>query len=108
MKRHEQERGWHTTPVMLARASRRDFLWLVAGAGAAPLFGCGSDGGRNGNPSGGDPTGCAPIPEETAGPFPGDGSNEANALALSGIVRSDIRSSIAGATGIAEGVVLTS
>jgi len=108
MKRHEQDRGLaHDLHVMLARASRRDFLWLLAGAGAAPLVGCGSDGGRNGNPSGGDPAGCAPIPEETAGPFPGDGSNEPDALALSGIVRSDIRSSIAGATGTAEGVVLT-
>lgn len=55
---------------------------------------------------------CSVIPEETAGPFPGDGSNSnnsgvANALLLSGIVRSDIRSSIAGATGVAGGVPLT-
>jgi protocatechuate 3,4-dioxygenase beta subunit len=34
------------------------------------------------------------IPRETAGPFPGNGSNGANALQLSGIVRSDIRSSL--------------
>ena len=57
-------------------------------------------------------TSCSVIPEETAGPFPGDGSNNsssglANALALTGIVRSDIRASIAGATGTAEGVLLT-
>src|SRR6185369_5639030 len=45
---------------------------------------------------------------ETAGPYPADGSNaNLNALALSGIVRSDIRSSIAGATGVAAGVALT-
>ena len=55
---------------------------------------------------------CSVIPEETAGPYPGDGSNNtaggiANALVLSGIVRSDIRSSIAGATGVAGGVPLT-
>jgi protocatechuate 3,4-dioxygenase beta subunit len=49
---------------------------------------------------------CAPIPEETAGPFPGDGSNGPNALALDGIVRSDIRSSVAGASGVARGVPL--
>lgn len=55
---------------------------------------------------------CTVIPEETAGPYPADGSNTANgvlanALALSGIVRSDIRSSIAGATATAAGVPLT-
>ncbi|HEY7104863.1 MAG TPA: intradiol ring-cleavage dioxygenase [Acidimicrobiia bacterium] len=51
-------------------------------------------------------TSCAPIPEETAGPFPADGSNGPNALALDGIVRSDIRSSISGASGVADGVPL--
>ncbi|MCE4556450.1 intradiol ring-cleavage dioxygenase [Pelomonas cellulosilytica] len=57
-------------------------------------------------------TGCSVIPSETEGPYPGDGSNTgasgsiANALGLSGIVRSDIRSSIAGATGVATGVPL--
>jgi len=55
---------------------------------------------------------CAPIPPETAGPFPGNGSNRnaagvANALALTGIVRRDIRSSIGAAQGRAEGVPLT-
>jgi protocatechuate 3,4-dioxygenase beta subunit len=54
---------------------------------------------------------CTSIPEETAGPFPGDGSNRtavgiANALLLPGIVRSDIRSSLAGARGVARGVPL--
>ncbi|MCS5722458.1 intradiol ring-cleavage dioxygenase [Herbiconiux sp. CPCC 203407] len=43
------------------------------------------------------------IPDETAGPYPGDGSNGPDALADSGIVRSDIRSSIGGGT-TAEGV----
>jgi len=108
MNEHEHDRGLaRDLEVMLRGASRRDFLRLLVGAGAVPLFGCGGDGGRNGNPTGGDPAGCAPIPEETAGPFPGDGSSGANALALSGIVRSDIRSSIAGATGAADGVLLT-
>jgi protocatechuate 3,4-dioxygenase beta subunit len=93
--------------TLVRRASRREFLYLVAGAGMAPLVGCGGDGGRNGSPAGGDSPDCATIPEETAGPFPGDGSNGANALALSGIVRSDIRSSIAGASGTAEGALLT-
>ena len=55
---------------------------------------------------------CSVVPEETAGPYPADGSNGAsggtlNALMLSGIVRSDIRSSIAGATAVAQGVPLS-
>ncbi|WP_329790369.1 intradiol ring-cleavage dioxygenase [Lentzea sp. DG1S-22] len=48
-----------------------------------------------------------PIPEETAGPFPDDGSNGPNALTRSGIVRSDIRSSFGSSTRTAEGVRLT-
>ena len=50
---------------------------------------------------------CAEIPEETAGPYPGDGSNGPNVLTESGVVRSDIRSSIGSASGVAEGVPLT-
>ena len=50
---------------------------------------------------------CSKIPEETGGPYPGDGTNGANALILSGIVRSDIRASIAGASGVAEGIPLS-
>ena len=47
------------------------------------------------------------IPDETAGPFPGDGSNGPNALAMSGIVRSDIRSSFGTSTTTAKGLPLT-
>ncbi len=50
---------------------------------------------------------CSVIPEETAGPYPGDGSNGKNALVLAGIVRSDIRSSVGSASGVAAGVPLT-
>ncbi|HEX2756653.1 MAG TPA: intradiol ring-cleavage dioxygenase [Candidatus Limnocylindrales bacterium] len=50
---------------------------------------------------------CAVIPEETAGPFPGDGSNGPNVLAQSGIVREDIRSSFGTSTTKATGVPLT-
>jgi protocatechuate 3,4-dioxygenase beta subunit len=49
---------------------------------------------------------CSVIPEETGGPFPGDGTNGANALALKGIVRSDVRSSIVTSKTVAEGVPL--
>jgi protocatechuate 3,4-dioxygenase beta subunit len=50
---------------------------------------------------------CTTIPEETAGPFPGDGSNGPDILTESGVVRSDIRSSIGSAGGVAAGVTLT-
>jgi protocatechuate 3,4-dioxygenase beta subunit len=50
---------------------------------------------------------CAVIPEETAGPYPGDGSNGPNVLNQSGIVREDIRSSFGSSTTTAKGVPLT-
>ncbi|KRF41810.1 3,4-dioxygenase subunit beta [Terrabacter sp. Soil810] len=47
------------------------------------------------------------APDETAGPFPGDGSNGQNALDDSGILRQDIRSSFGSSTTTAQGVPLT-
>ena len=47
------------------------------------------------------------IPDETAGPYPGDGSNGPDVLEQSGIVRSDIRSSFGTAGGTADGVPMT-
>jgi protocatechuate 3,4-dioxygenase beta subunit len=47
------------------------------------------------------------VPDETAGPFPGDGSNGADVLDDSGIVRQDIRSSFGTSTTTAAGVPLT-
>ena len=47
------------------------------------------------------------IPEETSGPYPGDGSNGPDVLEQSGIVRADIRSSFGDASGTAEGVPMT-
>jgi protocatechuate 3,4-dioxygenase beta subunit len=100
-------------------ATRRQSLrWLFAGAAAVPLAGCGAGADASdasdtsdtvASSSGG---ACALIPAETAGPYPGDGSNStvngvANALILAGIVRSDIRASVAGASGVAGGVPLT-
>ena len=49
---------------------------------------------------------AAEIPDETAGPYPGDGSNGPDALTESGIVRQDIRSRIGGGA-TATGVPLT-
>jgi protocatechuate 3,4-dioxygenase beta subunit len=50
------------------------------------------------------------IPQETAGPYPADGSNasnqQLNAMALSGIVRNDVRTSL-GTGNVAEGIPLT-
>lgn len=47
------------------------------------------------------------IPDETAGPYPGDGSNGPDVLAESGVVRQDIRSSFGSSTTTAEGVPMT-
>jgi hypothetical protein len=79
---------------------------LVAGAGAAALglaacTGSGDDGSNSGTASSGELT---EIPQETAGPYPGDGSNGPDVLAESGVVRSDIRSSFGSSTTTAEGV----
>ena len=105
---------------------RRALAWL-AGAGASalpllPLIGCGGGGDDSTSTSTtttttttttGTTTGtttsssCSVIPTETNGPYPADGSTSLNALLMSGIVRSDIRSSFNGATGVAAGIALT-
>jgi protocatechuate 3,4-dioxygenase beta subunit len=102
---------------------RRGLLKLVGGAGLAsagliPLAACAEATTQGGSPPGGGPDGGpaqpnqtsdmanGEIPEETSGPFPGDGSNGPNVLAESGIVRSDIRSSFGSSTTTAEGVLL--
>lgn len=111
-------------------------LGLLAGAGLATIAGCATGSGRgasatsttsgpaaqststaatNTAPTNTTPTSTAAtavdcgteIPLETAGPFPGDGSNGPNALTQSGVVRSDLRASFGSASGIARGVPLT-
>jgi protocatechuate 3,4-dioxygenase beta subunit len=108
----EHDRGLsHDLPTLLSRRA----LMLFSGAGlAAALAGCGIGGGNGGDtssPSATSAAGTAPagaeIPEETAGPFPGDGSNGVNVLTESGIVRSDISRSFGSASGVAQGVPLT-
>lgn len=47
------------------------------------------------------------VPDETGGPYPGDGSNGVNVLDDSGIVRSDIRSTFGSSSAVAQGVPLT-
>jgi protocatechuate 3,4-dioxygenase beta subunit len=108
---------------------RRGMLKLVAGVGLAgagliTLGACASDTSTadTNAPSGGWPPGGGPgggaqstqtsdttsgeLPEETGGPFPGDGSNGANVLNQSGVVRRDITSSFGSSTTKAEGVPL--
>jgi protocatechuate 3,4-dioxygenase beta subunit len=126
---HAQPQLLHDLNAMARGGDRRQMLrWLSAlsAVGALPLMGCGGGGSSSGtnlyndtsSTSGGSTTttttsgSCTVVPEETAGPYPGDGSNTANgsvanALALSGIVRSDIRTSVGSASGTAAGVPLT-
>ncbi|NHI17529.1 3,4-dioxygenase subunit beta [Microbacterium excoecariae] len=100
---------------------RRGILGLVGlGAGAAVLSACsavsGSTATATATPSPSatatpTPTASATtpavtvpsgeIPDETAGPYPGDGSNGPDVLETSGIVRSDIRTSIGSDTVVA-------
>ena len=47
------------------------------------------------------------MPDETAGPYPGDGTNGPDVLDDSGIVRRDIRSSFGSDSSTAEGIALT-
>ena len=117
---HDHDRGLaFDLPHLL---NRRRMLTLMAGAGLATLVGCGSDGDKTASSTSTTGAGelgtsatstvagadtCEVIPRETAGPFPGDGSNGPDILRQSGVVRSDIRSSIGTASGVADGVPLT-
>lgn len=128
---HEHDKGLeHDLGVL----RRRNVLRLFAGAGLAVVAGCAADNstsgssastaGSSGTPTSSGTTSSTPsatsstsstgstvdvdeIPEETAGPFPGDGSNGPNVLTESGIVRSDLTKSFGSASGVAEGVPLT-
>jgi protocatechuate 3,4-dioxygenase beta subunit len=82
----------HDLPKIL---NRRGMLAIFGGVGVAAVAGCAVD------------SSSSEIPEETAGPYPGDGSNGPNALTESGVVRSDITTSFGNASGVAEGVPLT-
>ncbi len=113
----------HDLAVMNRRSAIRGLLG-VAGVGAVGLtVGCATDSptGGGGTSTAAAATGAstspapgataadcvAPAPAETAGPYPGDGSNGPNVLVESGVYRSDITSSFGGMTGTAEGVPMT-
>ncbi|GLB64356.1 3,4-dioxygenase subunit beta [Dietzia sp. NCCP-2495] len=92
--------------------TRRRMLGLVgAGVGAVTLAACypgSSSSSSAGSVSGSTTTAAsgssiAEIPEETNGPYPADGTNGVNVLQESGIVRSDLTSSLDGGTTV-EGV----
>jgi protocatechuate 3,4-dioxygenase beta subunit len=88
--------------------SRRQMLRALGlGAAAVGLAACGGGGAASGSSGSATTSASATsgeIPDETAGPYPGDGSNGPDVLEQSGIVRSDIRSSFGTAGGTAQGV----
>jgi protocatechuate 3,4-dioxygenase beta subunit len=108
----------HDLPRLL---QRRGMLKLVLGAGLAgtglvTLGACAGStttteaapqGGGQGQSGNASDTANGEIPEETSGPYPGDGSNGANVLTQSGIVRSDITTSFGSSTTKATGVPLS-
>ncbi|MFG2460714.1 intradiol ring-cleavage dioxygenase [Streptomyces sp. NPDC048523] len=115
---HEHDRGLsYDLPVLARRRMIRLLAGAGAGAGLAALVGCTA--GNTPSSAAGDTSSsapdtssfagdCATVPEETAGPYPGDGSNGVNVLKESGVVRSDITGSFGdSAGGTAEGVPLT-
>lgn len=126
MEHHHEGLAADLERLLETATSRRQSLrWLLSGMAALPLAGCGGGGsigsvdvsaaassaGSTGS-TGSTGASCAIIPEETGGPYPGDGTNSngsgiANALTLAGIVRSDIRTSVAPGSATAQGIPLT-
>ena len=118
---HDHDRGLsHDLPTLLNR--RRMLALLGGGAGALALAACATDAATSASTTASSATTAeatvssaattaaatgTQIPEETAGPYPGDGSNGVNVLTASGIVRSDITRSFGSASGVASGVPLT-
>jgi protocatechuate 3,4-dioxygenase beta subunit len=116
---HDDHGGLHRDLKATGAAmDRRGMLRLATRFGVAlsglQLVGCASDAaavvGTDATPGGTSSSGSsacpAKVPEETAGPYPGDSSNGPNVLNQTGVVRSDIRSSFAGLSGSASGVPL--
>jgi protocatechuate 3,4-dioxygenase beta subunit len=87
---------------------RRLLAVLGLGAASVGLAACGAGGSMNSSAASSSTASSAgETPDETAGPYPGDGSNGPDVLEQSGIVRSDIRSSFGEYSGTAEGVPMT-
>jgi protocatechuate 3,4-dioxygenase beta subunit len=97
---------------MSVMLSRRRALWIMGAVGttsvaAACSSGTGTTVGSSAPAAAASTTAVAAAPQETAGPYPGDGSNGPNVLVESGVVRSDITGSFGSYTGTAEGVPVT-
>ena len=93
--------------------TRRNGLVAMGLAGVAGYFGLRALAGEaNATGTAADGTVCLADPTETAGPFPGDGTNTkdgvtVNALQQSGVIRQDLRPSFNGMTPVAEGVQMS-
>lgn len=83
---------------------RRALTFLGLGAAGAVLTACSSSGSATTTSSS---VASGEIPDETAGPYPGDGSNGPDVLEQSGVVRADIRSSFGTGSATAAGVPMT-
>jgi protocatechuate 3,4-dioxygenase beta subunit len=120
----DQGLGFDVETLISRRHVLRALGFTAVGAGLVSIIGCAPNGstaapGSTAGATAGATSGagstfaagadaCAvPVPEETAGPFPGDGSNGPDLLGDSGVVRSDIRSSFGASTTLATGVPLT-
>ncbi|HEY6887010.1 MAG TPA: intradiol ring-cleavage dioxygenase [Solirubrobacter sp.] len=95
---HEHGEGLHQDLVKLA--SRRDALRIFGVSGAAAILS------TLGAARASAATPTAEVPSETAGPYPGDGSNGPDVLDDAGIVRHDIRRSFGSSRTLAKGVPL--
>ena len=99
----DQGAGFDLTTLL----TRRHVLSALGlGAGALALAACSSSGSRSSSSGTATATAAGEIPEETNGPYPADGTNGVTVLEESGIVRSDITSSLVGGA-VAEGVPLS-
>lgn len=97
-QRHDHGDGLQEDLVKLA--ARRDALRIFGATGAAAILA------TLGTTNAWAATSTGEVPGETAGPYPGDGSNGPDALDDSGIVRHDTRRSFGDSRTLATGVPL--
>lgn len=100
----DQGLGFDLGTLMGRRKLLRAFGVGALGLGLAA---CTNSGESSSSSTSGSTTSSGEIPDETAGPYPGDGSNGPDVLEQSGVVRSDIRSSFGTGSKTAEGVPMT-